>query len=144
MGQVSASSSITVPADPQRVLAAVADYDTVRPRILSAHYRDYKVLEGGKGTGTVAEWILQATEKRQRSVHAVVTATDSTVTETDSNSTLVTTWTVSPDGTGSTVTLLTTWNGAGGVKGIFEGIFAPLGLKKIQAEVLENLKQELA
>ncbi|UGT59480.1 SRPBCC family protein [Nocardia asteroides] len=144
MGQVSASSSITVPADPQRVLAAVADYDTVRPRILSAHYRDYRVLEGGKGTGTVAEWILQATEKRQRSVHAVVTATDSTVTEQDSNSTLVTTWTVSPDGTGSAVTLRTTWNGAGGVKGIFEGIFAPLGLKKIQAEVLENLKNELA
>lgn len=144
MGQVSASSSITVPADPQRVLAAVADYDTVRPRILSAHYRDYKVVEGGKGAGTVAEWTLQATEKRQRNVHAVVTATDSTVTETDSNSTLVTTWTVTPDGTGSTVTVLTTWNGAGGVKGIFEGIFAPLGLKKIQAEVLENLKKELA
>ncbi|WP_067648258.1 SRPBCC family protein [Nocardia harenae] len=144
MGQVSASSSITVPADPQRVLAAVADYDTVRPRILSAHYRDYKVVEGGKGTGTVAEWILQATEKRQRNVRAVVTAADSTVTEKDSNSTLVNTWTVSPDGTGSTVTLGTTWNGAGGVKGIFEGIFAPLGLKKIQAEVLENLKQELA
>lgn len=144
MGQVSASSSVTVPADPQRVLAAVADYDTVRPRILSAHYRDYSVLEGGKGTGTVAEWILQATESRQRNVHAVVTVADSTVTEKDSNSSLVTTWTVTPDGTGSTVTLSSTWTGAGGIKGIFEGIFAPLGLKKIQAEVLENLKRELA
>jgi hypothetical protein len=34
----------------------------------------------------------------------------------------------------------TTWNGAGGVKGFFEKTFAPLGLRKIQAEVLGNLK----
>ncbi|MEU7767613.1 SRPBCC family protein [Nocardia sp. NPDC049190] len=143
MGQVSASSSIAVAADPQRVLAAIADYDTVRPRILSAHYRDYKVVEGGKGAGTVAEWTLQATEKRSRNVHAVVSVSDSDVTERDSNSTLVNTWTVTPDGSGAQVTLRTTWKGAGGVAGIFEGIFAPLGLKKIQAEVLGNLQREL-
>ena len=144
MGQVSASSSIAVQADPQRALDAIADYETVRPGILSAHYRDYKVVEGGKGDGTVAEWTLQATEKRARNVHAVVSVSDSVVTERDSNSTLVTTWTVTPDGAGSQVTVTTEWNGAGGVKGIFEGIFAPLGLKKIQAEVLGNLQRELA
>ncbi|RJO77980.1 SRPBCC family protein [Nocardia panacis] len=144
MGQVSASSSIAVAADPQRTLEAIADYETVRPRILSAHYRDYKVLEGGKGAGTVAEWLLQATEKRSRAVHAVVTVSDSIVTERDSNSSLVNTWSVTPDGAGSQVTLRTTWNGAGGVAGIFEGIFAPLGLKKIQAEVLANLQNELS
>jgi hypothetical protein len=37
----------------------------------------------------------------------------------------------------------TTWNGAGGVGGFFEKTFAPLGLKKIQSEVLANLKNEL-
>ena len=144
MGQVSASSSITVAADPKRALEAGADYATVRPRILSAHYRDYKVVEGGRGEGTVAEWILQATESRQRNVRATVSVTDTTVTERDANSSLVTTWTVTPEGAGSKVTQTTTWQGAGGVKGIFEGIFAPLGLKKIQAEVLGNLQRELA
>ncbi|WP_327111636.1 SRPBCC family protein [Nocardia sp. NBC_01730] len=144
MGQVSASSSIVVAAEPQRVLEAIADYDSVRPRILSAHYRDYKVVEGGKGAGTVAEWTLQATEKRSRNVRAVVSVSDSIVTESDSNSTLVNTWTVTSDGPGAQVTLRTTWKGAGGVAGIFEGIFAPLGLKKIQAEVLANLQRELA
>ncbi|WP_194816851.1 SRPBCC family protein [Nocardia sp. XZ_19_385] len=143
MGQVSASSSIAVAADPQRVLDAIADYQTVRPRILSSHYRDYKVLEGGTGAGTVAEWTLQATESRVRNVQAVVSVSDSMVTERDKNSSMVNTWTVTPDGTGSQVTLRTTWQGAGGVKGIFEGIFAPLGLKKIQAEVLANLKREI-
>ncbi|ATL71425.1 SRPBCC family protein [Nocardia terpenica] len=144
MGQVSASSSIVVPADPQRALEAIADYESVRPRILTAHYRDYKVLEGGKGMGTVAEWTLQATQKRSRNVHAVVSVSDSMVTERDSNSTLVTTWTVTPSGGGALVTVRTSWKGAGGVPGFFEGIFAPLGLKKIQAEVLENLKRELS
>ncbi|MCC3316396.1 SRPBCC family protein [Nocardia africana] len=143
MGQVSASSSTVVAAEPQRALEAIADYQDVRPRILSSHYHDYKVLEGGKGAGTVAEWTLQATQKRSRNVHAVVSVSDSMVTERDSNSTMVTTWTVTPSGEGSLVTVRTSWKGAGGVAGFFEGIFAPLGLKKIQAEVLENLKREL-
>lgn len=144
MGQVNADSSIVVSADPQRALAAVADYVEVRPRILSAHYRDYKVIEGGQGDGTVAQWTLQATEKRVRNIRAQVSVAGTVVTEKDANSSLVNTWTVTPEGTGSRVTLATTWQGAGGISGIFEGIFAPLGLKKIQAEVLENLKRELA
>jgi hypothetical protein len=37
----------------------------------------------------------------------------------------------------------TTWSGAGGIKGVFEGIFAPLGLRRIQGDVLANLKKEL-
>ncbi|MFD6391327.1 SRPBCC family protein [Nocardia sp. NPDC055029] len=144
MGQVSASSSIVVAADPQRTLEAIGDYETIRPRILSSHYHDYKVVEGGKGAGTVVEWTLQATEKRSRNVRANVTVSDSILTERDANSSMVNTWTVTPDGAGSQVTLRTTWQGAGGVSGIFEGIFAPLGLKKIQAEVLANLARELA
>ncbi|MVU79604.1 SRPBCC family protein [Nocardia sp. ET3-3] len=144
MGQVSASSSIVVAADPKRTLDAIADYETVRPKILSSHYRDYKVVEGGQGAGTVAEWTLQATESRQRNVRAAVSVSDSMVTERDSNSSMVTAWTVTPQGAGSLVTVRTTWKGAGGIGGIFEGIFAPIGLKKIQAEVLENLKRELA
>lgn len=92
----------------------------------------------------MVEWTLQATEKRSRNVRATVTVADSVLTERDANSTMVNTWTVTPDGTGSKVTVETTWKGAGGISGIFEGIFAPLGLKKIQAEVLGNLSRELA
>ncbi|MGV7440085.1 SRPBCC family protein, partial [Mycobacterium kansasii] len=46
-------------------------------------------------------------------------------------------------GTGSSVNLKTSWTGAGGVKGFFEKTFAPLGLRKIQDEVLANLKKEV-
>lgn len=144
MGQVSASSSITVSTTPEQTLAALSDYETVRPRILSEQYLDYRVLEGGQGNGTVAQWTLKATEKRSRDIKATITVAGSTITETDANSSLVTRWVVEPAGAGSTVTTTTEWKGAGGIGGFFEKTFAPLGLKKIQAQVLENLKAELA
>ena len=143
MGQVSASSTVTINAEPDAVLTAVADYQTVRPKILSSHYSGYQVLQGGQGAGTVATWKLQATKSRVRDVKASVDVAGRTVIEKDANSTMVTNWTVAPAGTGSSVTVKTSWQGAGGIGGFFERTFAPLGLRKIQAEVLENLKSHV-
>jgi Polyketide cyclase / dehydrase and lipid transport len=143
MGHVSAANTILINADPTTVLSAVGDYQTVRPKILSSHYRDYQVLEGGQGQGTVASWKLQATKSRVRDVRANVDVAGHAVIEKDANSTMITNWTVAPAGPGSSVTVTTTWAGATGVKGFFEKTFAPLGLRRIQAEVLANLKKEL-
>jgi carbon monoxide dehydrogenase subunit G len=143
MGQVSAASTVLINAEPAAVLAAVADYQNVRPKILSSQYSGYQVLEGGQGAGTVATWKLQATKSRVRDVKATVDVAGHAVIERDANSTMVTNWTVAPAGTGSSVTVKTSWQGAGGVKGFFEKTFAPLGLRKIQAEVLDNLKKQV-
>jgi hypothetical protein len=144
MAQVSASSSILIDAEPTAVLDAVADYQTVRPKILSPHYSQYRVLEGGQGRGTVVSWKLQATKSRSREIRATVDVAGRTVIEKDANSTLVTNWTVAPAGTaGSSVTVKTTWNGASGIGGFFERSFAPVGLRRIQSEVLANLKREV-
>jgi len=144
MGQVSASSTILIDAEPTVVLSAVADYDVVRPKILSPHYRQYQVLDGGQGRGTVASWTLQATKSRSREIRATVDLAGRTVIEKDANSTLITNWTVAPAGTaGSSVTMKTTWNGTTGIGGFFEKIFAPVGLRRIQAEVLANLKKQV-
>jgi hypothetical protein len=143
VGQVKATSTILIDAEPPAVLDAVADYRNVRPKILSPQYSEYEVLEGGHGQGTVAKWRLQATESRVRNVQVSVDVAGHTVIEKDANSSMVINWTVAPAGPGSSVTVTTTWTGAGGVKGFFEKTFAPLGLKKIQGEVLGNLKKEL-
>ncbi len=143
MGQVKATSTVLIHAEPAKVLDAVADYQTVRPKILSPQYSEYEVLEGGQGQGTVAKWRLQATESRVRNVQVNVDVAGHTIIEKDANSSMVINWTVAPAGPGSSVTVTTTWTGAGGVKGFFEKTFAPLGLKKIQGEVLTNLKTEL-
>ena len=143
MSQVSAASTILIDAEPAATLAAVADYQNFRPKILSPQYSEYQVLQGGQGAGTVAKWRLQATKSRVREVQVNVDVAGHTVIEKDANSSMITTWTVAPAGTGSSVTVKTTWDGAGGVKGFFEKTFAPLGLKRIQGEVLGNLKNEL-
>jgi len=143
MGQVSAASTVLINATPDAVLAAVSDYRGVRPKILPAQYSGYQVLEGGQGAGTVVTWKLQATKSRVREVKAHVDVAGKTVIEKDANSSMVINWTVAPAGTGSTVTMKTAWTGAGGIKGFFEKTFAPLGLRKIQDEVLANLKKEV-
>lgn len=143
MGQVSASSTVLIDADPATVLGAVADYQAMRPKILSEQYSGYRVLEGGQGAGTVATWKLQATKSRSRDVKATVDVAGRTVIEKDANSSMVTNWTVAPAGPGSSVTVKTSWQGAGGIGGFFEKTFAPIGLRKIQAQVLGNLKREV-
>lgn len=143
MGEVKAVSEIDIVAEPEAVLEAIADYTTVRPKILPSNYRDYAVVQGGTGDGTIVRWTLQATKKRARYVEAAVSVTDSAVTETDANSTMVTTWTVTPIADGARVAVETTWAGAGGIGGVFEGLFAPVGLRKIQAETLANLAKQV-
>ena len=143
MGQVSAASTVLIDADPATVLGAVADYQAMRPKILSEHYSGYQVLEGGQGAGTVVTWKLQATKSRSRDVRADVDVAGHTVIEKDVNSSMVTNWTVAPAGPGSSVTVKTSWRGAAGIGGFFEGLFAPIGLRRIQAEVLGNLKREV-
>ncbi|MGB3695929.1 MAG: SRPBCC family protein [Gordonia sp. (in: high G+C Gram-positive bacteria)] len=143
MGQVTATTSLSINAAPEAVSAALADYATVRESLLPANFRDYRVDAGGQGAGTVVHWILQATESRQRDVLADVTVSGDTITETDRNSTMVTTYRVTAAGAGSQVETTTTWKGAGGIGGFFERTFAPKGLNRIQTELLTNLKNRL-
>jgi hypothetical protein len=49
---------------------------------------------------------------------------------------------VAPAGPGSSVTVKTSWQVAGGI-GQSSRTFAPFGLRKIQGEVLENLKKQV-
>ncbi len=139
MAQVTATAEAVVPASPAVVLQVLADYREARPAILTSHFTEYQVVEGGVGAGTVASWHLHATEKRVRDVLAEVVVTSDSVVETDRNSSMVTTFAVASEGAGTKVTVTTTWNGAGGVGGFFEKTFAPLGLRRIHDELLANL-----
>jgi hypothetical protein len=145
MSEVKAVTEQHIQAPAAAVRAALADYATVRPKILTEHYRDFRVLEGGVGDGTVAAWTLQATKKRSRDVVADVDITSTgDVVERDRNSTLVTTYKVTPHSdTVAHVRVETTWKGAGGIGGFFERMFAPKGLDRIHAAVLTNLDREL-
>ncbi|EMD24415.1 SRPBCC family protein [Amycolatopsis azurea] len=142
MGKVTAIAERTIEAPADKVRALVADYAETRPKLLTEHYRDYEVTEGGVGAGTKASWKLQATSKRVRDVAATVTEpSEGTYVETDANSSMVTTWTVHEVPEGSLVRIETSWDGAGGIGGFFEKTFAPGGLKRIYEGVLGKLAE---
>ena len=146
MAQVTARTARTISAPADRVREALADYDSMRPKILTEQYRDYRVEAGGRGAGSRVHWVLQATKSRQRDqlVEVEVPAADRIV-ERDSNSSMVTTWTITPRGTDRTVVAVeTTWTGAGGIGGFFERSFAPRGLARIHDGVLANLDSALS
>jgi hypothetical protein len=141
---VHAEKSISAPAE--RVSQALADYGTVRPKIQPEQFSEYRVESGGHGTGTVVHWRFAATSKRVRDQLVDVTEpAEGTLVETDRNSSMVTTWTVLPEGiAGSTVKVRTTWDGAGGIGGFFERTFAPKGLRRVHTDLLHRLDAELA
>lgn len=144
MAQVEATTERIIAADPETVFDALADYQEVRPKVLTAHFSEYEVREGGDGEGSLVHWKLQATSKRVRDCLLEVTEpTDGQLVEKDRNSSMVTTWVVTPSGEGrSKVVVTTVWNGAGGIGGFFERTFAPKGLARIYDELLVKLAVE--
>ena len=145
MAQVEATTERVVAAQPDDVFDALADYTGTRPKVLSEHFSEYEVREGGDGEGTLVHWKLQATSKRVRDCLVEVSEpTDGELVEKDRNSSMVTTWRVTPAGEGkSRVVVDTTWKGAGGIGGFFEKTFAPKGLDRIYGAVLAKLAAEV-
>ncbi|MFJ2606991.1 SRPBCC family protein [Streptomyces sp. NPDC091279] len=145
MAQVEATTERVVDADAEKVFDALADYSGTRAKLLPQHFSEYEVQEGGDGEGTLVHWRLQATSKRVRDCLLEVSEpTDGELVEKDRNSSMVTTWRVTPAGEGrSRVVVTSVWNGAGGIGGFFERTFAPKGLGRIYDEVLANLAAEV-
>jgi carbon monoxide dehydrogenase subunit G len=135
---VTATATKAVDAPPARVLEFLRDYRDARPRILTENYSAYRVEQGGEGGGTVIAYHFSA-GGRERDYRLRVEDSGGTLRERDEFSSFVSTWTVTPQGAGSSVTVEASWQGGGGIGGVFERIFAPLGLRRIYGEVLERL-----
>ncbi|MDN5380954.1 SRPBCC family protein [Streptomyces sp. LB8] len=145
MAQVEATTERVVAADAEKVFDALADYRDTRPKVLPGQFSEYEVREGGDGEGTLVHWKLQATSKRVRDCLMEVTEpTDGELVEKDRNSSMVTTWRVTPAGEGrSRIVVTTTWKGAGGIGGFFERTFAPKGLSRIYDDLLARFAAEV-
>jgi hypothetical protein len=146
MAQVEVVARREIEADPDDVLDAIADYADAHRRLLTEHFTDYEIREGGDGAGTVVFFRFHATSRRVRECLMEITEPGPTsVVETDRNSTLVTTWTVDPAAGGSSarVTVHSAWQGAGGIGGFFERLFAPRALARVYDQILANLAAEM-
>jgi uncharacterized protein YndB with AHSA1/START domain len=135
---VSAEGTVDAPAE--TVYGYIADMREHHPRFLPPAFSDFRVESGGVGAGTVTTFKVTA-GGRTREYRNVVAEPEPgrVLTESDTGSSAVTTFTVSPQGTASLVRISTAWDGAGGIGGIFERAFAPRVLRAIYADELKRL-----
>lgn len=142
MAHIYVKSEKVVNANPADVYTAISDYKEKRPELLTPNFVDYKVEKGGRGDGTVVSYRLHAA-RRERPYHVQVKepVKGQVLTENDTNSSLVTTWSVMPleDGQRSLVRVATEWEGGQGIRGFFERVFAPLGVRGIYNRMLDRL-----
>jgi hypothetical protein len=120
------------------VLAFLREYRSNRPKILTDNFSAYRVEAGGEGSGTVLAYHFAA-GGRERDYRLRVDESDGRLRERDELSSFVSTWDVTPAAGGSSVTIEGSWDGATGIAGMFEGFFAPLGLKRIYGQMLSRL-----
>jgi len=143
MATVTARATRSIDASAERVLEFLRDYREARPRILTGNYSAYRVEQGGHGQGTVIGYHFAA-GGRERDYRLSVEEDGAGLFERDQLSSFVSRWTVAPEGSGAQVMLESSWQGAGGIGGVFERTFAPLGLRRIYGEMLDKLAGALS
>jgi uncharacterized protein YndB with AHSA1/START domain len=133
----SAERSIDAPAD--KVYSYLADMHQ-HQRFLPPAFSDFQIEEGGVGAGTVTTFKITA-GGRTRSYRTLISepAPGRTLVETDTNSSLVTTFNVTPQGDKSQVSITSSWDGASGIGGFFERTFAPRALHRLFLDELDRL-----
>jgi uncharacterized protein YndB with AHSA1/START domain len=133
----SAERSIDAPAD--EVYSYLADAHQ-HQRFLPPAFSDFEVEQGGVGAGTVTSFKITA-GGRTRSYRMETTepVPGRTLVESDTGSSLVTTFNVTPQGDKSQVSITTSWDGASGIGGFFERTFAPRALRTLYSDELDRL-----
>jgi hypothetical protein len=142
MAKVQVGAERVVGAPAEQVYRYLADYREHHPKFLPPAFSGFQLEQGGIGEGTVFR-VRVTTSGRTRDFHMQVWEPQPgrTLTENDLDSSLITTFTVEPQGNGSRVRIDTVWDGAGGVGGFFERLFAPMALRRLYADELERLDQ---
>lgn len=142
MSRIHVKKEQIINARPADVYAALIDYAGKHIQILTANFLDYTVEKGGQGDGTIVRYRLRAA-RRERPYRMQIreAVKGRVITESDTNSSLVTTWTVLPQDQGqqTMVRVSSEWEGGSGVGGFFERLFAPLGLRRIYTSMLDSL-----
>lgn len=140
MGTLTVSAEKVVDAPAATVYACIADVRRHHPHFLPPAFSDFGVEEGGVGAGSVVHFTFTA-GGRSRRYRTVLGEPEPgrVITESDTGSSLVTTFTVTGEGSGTRVRIESVWDGAGGVGGFFERLFAPRTLRRIYLDELDRL-----
>jgi Polyketide cyclase / dehydrase and lipid transport len=136
--EATAEGKVAAPAT--TVYSYIADMREHHPHFLPSAFSGFQVESGGVGAGTVTRFRLTAGGRtREYRMQVAEPEPGRILTESDTNSSAVTTFTVDPQGDASLVRISTAWDGASGIGGVFERMFAPRVLSAIYADELRRL-----
>jgi hypothetical protein len=140
MGKVQTGTEALVHAPADVVFGYLADMREHHPKFLPPAFSGFEVESGGVGAGTIIRFNLTAGGRtRQFRSEVAEPQPGRVMTESDTNSSAVTTFTVTPAGDNSNVRIDCEWNGASGIGGFFERTFAPRAMRGILADELTRL-----
>lgn len=139
MAKITVEQEGAVGAPAELTYRLIAD-DEHHRRFLPDSFSDFEVLEGGVGDGTLHRFKVKTGPRTREFVMRVTEPVPGRViAETDQGSSLVTTFTVAPEGETCRVRIETSWDGAGGIGGFFERLFAPRAMRRIYVDELGRL-----
>jgi hypothetical protein len=140
MGTINVTAERVVGGPAGDVYRYIADMREHHSRFLPSAFSDFEVLSGGVGAGTTTRFkVTAAGRTREYRMEVGEPEPGRVLTESDANSSLVTTFTVTSEGDASRVRISTTWEGAGGIGGLFERLFAPTVMRRMYADELARL-----
>lgn len=137
LAEIRVAAERVVAAAPERVRSLLQDYAR-RPEILTEHTSGFGIEEGGSGPGTVFRYHFHMAG-RERDYRMRAEDRRGVLVERDLDSSLVTSWWLTPSGDATRVRVQTAWQGASGVGGLMERTFAPVGLRRDHAATLDRL-----
>lgn len=139
--ELTAAATRWIDAPPDRLYRYLADFRNHHHRFLPEAFSDFRVLEGGYGTGTVNRFTMTLGGQPRR-LRTIVTEPEpgQVLVEIAADGSSRTKFTVTPEGTGARVQIETSWASARGLPGIMERLVAPAMLRRVYAEELELLE----
>ncbi len=145
MSRMHVESTAVIDASPFRVYGVFADYHHSHPQILPTQYfPKFELVHGGNGAGTRFKVYTRFMgQERMYDMEVTEPEPGRVLMESDTLTTLVTTFTVDPGPTPkqSNVTIATEWEGQGGVAGFLERLFIPPVMQRIYRAELEKLNE---
>src|SRR5205085_5644034 len=110
MAKVQVSSERTIEAPADLVYGYIADMREHHPRFLPPAFSDFEIESGGVGAGTVTRFKVTAGGRtRECRMEVAEPEPGRVLTESDTSSSLVTTFTVRPEDGRSRVRIATSW-----------------------------------
>jgi hypothetical protein len=137
MGSIHVAAERVISTSPTTAYGYLADMHE-HERFLPPAFSNFTVERGGVGAGSIVAFNVTAGGRTRAYRMTISEPEPGTLVETDVDSSLVTTFTVTANGNNSMVKIATTWQGASGIAGLFERRFAPKMMQKLYADELDR------